>query len=334
MSTHSDIDLSNLALPSVRQDVSIDVVSASASECASSINMESDARISLASCVLETFVMREEVLRGKMDQAARAVMLATSSGSALEQLSAIYGVKRMTLEPADPDATPPKEAVMEQDERLRMRTRLALQALSMAGCEGAYLFYAMSANPHLKDISVYNENHDLGNANVIVLSDKGRGDGSIGDDGILGDIEQVLRPVFSITDRMNVRWANIIDYKIDAEIDFYPDVDKPAVMDMVIKAVQGLVRLNHRLGKNILRDEFYAAMYQKGVERVNLIQPGKNQAVSADSAAYNSADLSDTANFRIVEARSADISAEAQVMLSIGLHSMKLLRLESIVKSS
>src|SRR5690606_37588495 len=92
----------------------------------------------LAGTLFDVIEQRRQLLFDQLNELTRSVMLATASGAFLDQAAALLGVKRMTVIPADPKANPPQPAVMEPDERLRLRARLSMQALSHAGCKGGY----------------------------------------------------------------------------------------------------------------------------------------------------------------------------------------------------
>ncbi len=68
---------------------------------------------------LQESIHREVLLRQRIKEAAQAVMVAYAIGSYLEPLAACNNVKRLTITPANPDAVPPVDAVMELDDALR-----------------------------------------------------------------------------------------------------------------------------------------------------------------------------------------------------------------------
>lgn len=95
--------------------------------------LESDPVVKL----MEVMAYRELLMRARVNAAAKASLLAYATGADLENRAADYGVQRLTIRAANPDAVPPVAAVMEGDEALRYRTRLSLEALSVAGSRGA-----------------------------------------------------------------------------------------------------------------------------------------------------------------------------------------------------
>ena len=104
--------------------------------------LESDPIVKL----LEVAAFQKMLGRARVNDAAKSSLLAYAQGTDLDNRAADYGVQRLTLIPADPDAVPPVAAVMEGHEALRYRTRLSLEALSVAGSRGAYEFHGLSAS--------------------------------------------------------------------------------------------------------------------------------------------------------------------------------------------
>jgi phage-related baseplate assembly protein len=67
---------------------------------------------------------------GQINAKAKALMLAYAKGSDLDHLAANRDVYRKTIIPAQPNANPPIDAVMESDEDLRRRTHLQPESMS------------------------------------------------------------------------------------------------------------------------------------------------------------------------------------------------------------
>ena len=68
--------------------------------------------------VLEVAAYRETLIRQRVNDAARAVMLAYAAGPDLDHIGARFNVKRKLLSPGDPTANPPIEPVWENDQEL------------------------------------------------------------------------------------------------------------------------------------------------------------------------------------------------------------------------
>lgn len=273
----------------------------------------------LATALFDVIDQRQRKLFGELNGLTGSVMLATATGGYLDQAAALLGVRRMTVIPADPKASPPQPAVMESDERLRLRARLSMLAMSHAGGKGSYRFYALSSSAHVKDVSVFTRDEQAlaDVVNVVVLGDTGRGDGmSIAED-ILGQVADAIDLVASVTDHVKVRWAKIVDYRIDARLQVDKHANQDDVVNAVVAAVTRLVRDNHRLGKNIVRDEFLAALYQPGVEQALLLEPAEDRAIPLDAAAYNAADITDYSSINIEPVQTLTLVSEQHLQSSV-----------------
>jgi phage-related baseplate assembly protein len=153
--SYTPIDLSTLSAPSVVEPLdyltilNAMVTDLQARDSAFSALVESDP----AWKILEVCAYREFLLRQRVNDASRAVMLAYATGTDLENLGAIFGTTRKTITPADLTALPPTAAVMESDSDFRYRITLALEGLSTAGPEGSYLYHALQS-PNVIDASI------------------------------------------------------------------------------------------------------------------------------------------------------------------------------------
>lgn len=175
MSRFAAIDLAKLPAPDVVETIDYEAVLAemitdlTARDPAFSGLVESDPAIK----ILEVAAYRETLLRQRINEAARATMLAYAGGADLDNLAALLGVARAVLDPGDPEAVPPVAPTYEGDDRLRARAQLALEGFSTAGPAGAYLFHALAASPKAKDVAV--SSPAPGDVLVSVLSTDGDG---------------------------------------------------------------------------------------------------------------------------------------------------------------
>jgi len=106
----------------------------------------------LVKCLQESFY-REILLRQRINGAAQAVMVAYALGSDFDQLAARSNVQRLIVTPANPDAVPPVDAMMESDDALHVRVPEACEGLTVAGPTAAYEFRARSADGRVQDVS-------------------------------------------------------------------------------------------------------------------------------------------------------------------------------------
>lgn len=290
MSRFVQIDLSALTPPDVVEALDYEAivaaiktdVEAAVPELADVLALESEPVVKL----IEAFAYRELLLRQRINDAAEAVMLARASGADLDNLAALFGVERLTISPGDPDAVPPIPAVMEADEALRQRVQLSLEAQSVAGPEGAYLFHARAADERVRDASVISP----GAGEVLVTVLASSGDGTAPQD-LVDAVEAAVgaEDVRPLTDHVTVSSAAVVDYTIEAELTLYHGPDADVVADAARASVEAFATRHHRIGHDITRSGLFAALHVEGVQRVELIQPAADIVVDDTQAAYCSA---------------------------------------------
>lgn len=287
MSAFDAINLDKLPAPklveeldaeTILTDMKADLI-ARAPELAGVMDLES----SVAVKILEGCAYRELLLRARVNDAGRAVMLAFATGSDLDHIGARYNVQRAVVQQADPDATPPVPEVLEEDTRLRHRIQLALEGLSTAGPTGAYTFHGLSADPDVKDIGIASS--VPGQVDVTVLSRLGDGTPSV---ELITAVTNALNDedVRPLTDLIDVQPATITAYTVDAILTLFDGPDSALVVAAAQAAVQTYVEDHHRLGHDITISGLHAALHQAGVQNVALTLPAADLEIAPDTAAY------------------------------------------------
>ncbi|AHF89523.1 baseplate assembly protein [Opitutaceae bacterium TAV5] len=277
------IDISGLPAPAVVETLSFDAILAEmiadlrARDPAFTALVESDP----AYKIVEVCAYRELLIRARVNDAAKAVMLAYATGADLDNLAANYGVIRKVVTPADPEALPPAEAVMETDADLRRRALLSLDGLSTAGPTGAYKFHALSV-AGVRDASV--SSSAPGVVDVYILSTAGDGEPST---ELLDAVQAALtaEDVRPLTDNVVVNPPEIIEYTVAATLTTFAGPDVAVVLAAAQAAVGKYVSENFRLGRSITLSGLYAALHQSGVQRADLVSPAANIICPAGHAA-------------------------------------------------
>lgn len=215
--------------------------------------------------LLEENCYRELLLRQRVNEAARAVMLAYSTDSDLDNLAVNFNVERLTIQEEDDSVTPPIEAVMESDPDLRTRTQQAFEGLSVAGPTAAYEFWGRSADGRVADISAVSPTPAC--VTISVLSREG--DGTASDD-LLSVVATALNDeeVRPVADRVTVQSAEIVPYQIDATLYIYPGPEAEPVRQASEQQLQAYIAAQNRLGRDIRLSAIYAALHVEGVQRV------------------------------------------------------------------
>ncbi|MGG6004385.1 baseplate assembly protein [Salmonella enterica] len=233
--------------------------------------------------LLEENCYRELLLRQRVNEAARAVMLAYSTESDLDNLAVNFNVERLTIQEEDDSVTPPIEAVMESDQDLRTRTQQAFEGLSVAGPTAAYEFWGRSADGRVADISAVSPEPAC--VTISVLSREG--DGTASDD-LLSVVAAALNDeeVRPVADRVTVQSAEIVPYQIDATLYIYPGPEAEPVRQASEQQLQAYIAAQNRLGRDIRLSAIYAALHVEGVQRVELAQPVADIVLSDNQASH------------------------------------------------
>ncbi|MDF7546943.1 baseplate assembly protein [Escherichia coli] len=233
--------------------------------------------------LLEENCYRELLLRQRVNEAARAVMLAYSTDSDLDNLAVNFNVERLTIQEEDDSDTPPIEAVMESDADLRTRTQQAFEGLSVAGPTAAYEFWGRSADGRVADISAVSPTPAC--VTISVLSREG--DGTASDD-LLSVVAAALNDeeVRPVADRVTVQSAEIVPYQIDATLYIYPGPEAEPVRQASEQQLQAYIAAQNRLGRDIRLSAIYAALHVEGVQRVELAQPVADIVLSDYQASH------------------------------------------------
>jgi phage-related baseplate assembly protein len=241
--------------------------------------LESDPIVKL----LEVVAYRELLLRARINDAARGVMLAYAVKGDLDQLGAGYNVPRLVIDPGDTSAVPPRPAVYEPDPDYRRRIQMSFEGYTTAGSTDSYIFHGLSAAADVADVSAVSP--IPGHVTVYVLSRTGNGQAS---EQLLADVAaalngQYIRPM---NDFVTVRSASIINYVITAELVMHPGPDSAVVHAAARAAIEAYTLEQHALGRDITLSGVYHALHQPGVQRVNLTSPAKNMVINAGEASY------------------------------------------------
>jgi phage-related baseplate assembly protein len=275
MTNYTPIDLSTVPAPNVVEALSYETIFAAmladlqARDTAFTALVESDP----AYKILEVAAYRELLIRQRVNDGARAVMLAYATGSDLENLSALFGVTRKTLDEGDATALPPIPPTFETDAALRYRTQLALEGLSTAGPIGAYQFHALSVDG-VKDAGIQGPpDTDPGEVLVTILSATGSGTAG---SPLIAAVDAALNAedVRPLTDQVTVQSATIVSYEVIATLYIPTGPDPTAVQTAALASVQAYVESRHRVGLDVRLSGLYAALHVGGVERVTLSAPG------------------------------------------------------------
>ncbi|WP_409284611.1 baseplate J/gp47 family protein [Pseudomonas protegens] len=232
---------------------------------------------------LELSAYGDMQLRARVNDAAKALLLAHAKGSDLDHLAANVNLQRLVIQAGDSQAVPPVEEVKEADDALRERVQLAYEGLTTAGPRNSYILHARNASALVADAEA--ESPSPACVTVTVLSLEG--DGAAAPD-LLATVAAALNDedVRPLGDRVTVQSAQVLPYRIDAVLHMKgagPESD--AALAEAERKLAAWVNPRRRLGIEVARSAIDAQLHVAGVARVEL--PGwQDIAPTRAQAAY------------------------------------------------
>jgi phage-related baseplate assembly protein len=287
--TTTSVDLSQLPLPAIVETLDFEtIVAAQLADFQARMTATGQPFTALVESdpaykVIESAAFREMLMRERVNEACKAVMLAYAAGTDLDQIAGNYDVERLLIEAGDPDAIPPTPDVFEDDDSLRRRVLLSFEGLSTAGPAGSYIYHALSADADVKDASATSPS--AGDVLVCVLSRTGDGTAPTDTlDAVVAALnDETVRP---LCDTVIVQSAIIVNYSIAATIYTFEGPDSAVVIQTAQDAAQAYADEQHRLGRDITLSGVFAALHQAGVQDVELSAPTANIVNDMTKAPY------------------------------------------------
>jgi phage-related baseplate assembly protein len=180
----------------------------------------------------------------------------------------------------------------ETDDHLRARIQAAPNQFSVAGPEGAYRFFALSADPTIADAQIASP--APGAVSVYVLT------GPVGlqpatppnvagiaGTALLNKVSTLLSAdnVRPLTDTVSVFPVTEVDYQISGTITLYTDTDPVATMTAANSAAQSFaIALASRIQRDIVPSQIIEALSVPGVYEVTLSAPTYTQLAAGQWA--------------------------------------------------
>ena len=244
------IDLSQLPQPAIIESLDYEVILAQTKtfmisvfpeamrdEVAAALELESEP----LNIIAQAMAWRELLLRQRINDGAAGCMLSHSSGSDLDNLGANMNVQRLVIT----EATETTPAVMESDAAFRMRIQSAFEGMSVAGPSGSYEYFARSASGKVADARATSP----APAEVVVALLSADGDGTA-NEALINEVKAVLNDetVRPVADRLTVKSAEIISYKIDATLYFYPGPESEPILQAARAQLEAWLAEQRRIG--------------------------------------------------------------------------------------
>lgn len=280
----SQVDLSKLPAPQLLEDLDFETLyQADLDTVIAQLGEEWTARLESdpVSKLLEVGAYRKLLNRARVNDAAKALLLAYAQGSDLDHLAANVALQRLVIQVADSSTVPPTEAVLESDDALRERVQLVYEGLTTAGPRNSYILHARNASGRVADATAESPSPAVVDVTVLSFDDQGVASQALLDEVRVYLNDDDIRPV---ADRVNVRSAQVLPYRIDAVLHMAESgPEYEAILTECQRRLQAWINPRRRLGVEVARSGIDAQLHIDGVSRVELIdwtdiRPSKAQA--------------------------------------------------------
>ena len=224
--------------------------------------LESDPLIKL----MEVAAYRELLLRQRINQAAKANLLAFATGSDLDNLAAFYGITRLENE---------------TDDELRTRTQAKIVGWSSAGSREAYKFHALNSDPRVKEANA--DSPEPGLVRISILSKENNG---VVSDDLLETVNNYMQrdDIRMLTDTVQVVPCNLIDIDVKAKITLMSSTPIEFLSTIKSSFKNAFAKIAG-LGVSISRSWIISNLFLDGVKDVQLLSPISDVEVSETECA-------------------------------------------------
>jgi phage-related baseplate assembly protein len=211
--------------------------------------------------LMEVAAYRELLLRQRINQAARANLLAFATGSDLDNLAAFYGVSR-------------KEN--ETDEELRERVHAKIVGWSSAGSREAYKFHALNSDPRVKEANA--DSPEPGLVRISILSKE---NGGVVSQDLLEKVTAYMlrEDIRMLTDTVEVVPCGLIEVNIRAKIILMASTP-PEILNTIRSTFISAFNKIAGLGVSISRTWIISNLFVNGVKDVELQTPAADVQVT------------------------------------------------------
>lgn len=221
---------------------------------------------------------RDLLRRHEIDDAVAQTYLGSAIDAMLDQRAADYGVLRRVVQFADPFTGAPE--IKEDDDSLRLRARLAWEALSVAGPVGAYVFHTLDAHPGAFDAKAYGPESGFVSPGEVLVVVQGRDGNGVPSDGVIDAVAarldarfvvygnnttvdrtvrdlQAVRPLGA---KVTVVAAQALTYDVTATLYVDPHGDREVIRAAALTSLQAYQESRRRIGSRVPKSGLEAAL--------------------------------------------------------------------------
>lgn len=225
-----------------------------------------------AKITMEVGTSYQTNLEARINQAARDTTLAFATGANLDAIATRYpgGVPRL-------NKGLPNE---ETDDRYRRRIWLAANAFSTAGAEEAYVFWALTAVPELRDATAVVERTREGP--IVVVTCLLEGPNPTPSQAQLLEVRRILHlpGIKPLTDVISVLPPTLIDTAYVADVYLLPGPDASLAMPALNASLAVYLEAQNWLGADHTMLGFSGALAKPEVHSVDFQAPNRDLFVS------------------------------------------------------
>lgn len=207
--------------------------------------------------------------RGRVNDGAKAVLLAYAKGKDLDQLAANVNLQRLVIQEADDSTVPATPEVKELDDALKERIQLVYEGLTTAGPRNSYILHARNASGQVADATAESPSPATVVVTVLGISGTGVVDQAVLDTVLKYLSDDDLRPV---GDRLLVQSAQVIPYTINAILHMEgTGSENETILGEARKRLAAWINPRRRLAVEVARSAIDAQLHIAGVRRVELV---------------------------------------------------------------
>jgi phage-related baseplate assembly protein len=262
------VNLNDLQSPEIIEELSFEEILLQMKERLVAIDQEYTAYLASDPVMklMEVAAYCELLLRQRINQAAKANLLAFATGSDLDNLSLFYGIAR-------------KDG--ETDEELRARTHAKIVGWSSAGSREAYKFHALNSDPRVKEANA--DSPEPGLVRISILSKE---NGGVVSQDLLEKVTTYMlrEDVRMLTDTVEVVPCDLIEINVKAKI-ILMNSTPPEILNTIKSAFISAFNKIAGLGVSISRAWIISNLFVNGVKDVELQSPAGDVLVTETECA-------------------------------------------------
>nr|WP_314269812.1 baseplate J/gp47 family protein [uncultured Kingella sp.] len=274
----AEIDLTQLPAPDAVEQFDFETIFARKKQqlvalCPESIKSTVAATLELESepltIDLQQQAYSELLVRQRINEAVRATFLAFAAGADLDHIGASRGLKRKTIQAADPAQNPPVPEILETDEAFRRRIQMHPEKFAAAGPRAAYIAHALDIE------GVADANAVRPEAGKVRIYIKAETEDGIAGQELLSRVQTHLsaedkRP---LCDTVQVLSGSPKTATVRYQTRYQSQLGKELVKKAQEQALAAVLAENRHLGARIALSKIIGALDVVGAEKVVLTEP-------------------------------------------------------------